>query len=86
MNLTDSLKGKERNWSWNSEMNEGLLNLKKVLNEMGKLQISNYNKEFLLRTGASNLGMDTVLLQKNKKEEWIPVQWASKKFISTGVW
>lgn len=42
-----------------------------------------YDKEFLLRTDASNVGMGAVLMQKNEEKEWVPVQWASKKFTST---
>lgn len=85
INLTDSLKGKNNNWKWTKEMNAEFDNLKKVLRELGKLKIADYDKEFLLRTDASDLGMGAVLLQKNSKEEWVPVQWASKKFTPTEV-
>ena len=51
------LKGSEKSWKWKEEMNYEFLNLKKILKEMGKLQIADYEKEFLLRTDASNLGM-----------------------------
>ncbi len=43
----------------------------------------NYEKEFLLRTDASNVGMGAVLMQKNERDQWVPVQWASKKFTET---
>lgn len=59
--------------------------MKKTLRELGKLQIVDYVKEWLLRTDASNIGMDGVLLQKNDKGEWVPVQLASKKFTPTEV-
>lgn len=39
--------------------------MKKTLSNMGKLQIVNYEKEFLLKTDASAMGMGAVLLQKN---------------------
>jgi hypothetical protein len=53
-------------------------------------KISRYLKNafepyFLLRKGASKIGMGAVLLKKNNKEVWVPVQWASKKFIPTEV-
>ena len=85
VNLTNSLKGKGENWAWSAEMENEFLEMKRVLREMGKLQIADYDKEFLLRTDASNLGMGAVLLQKNGKDEWVPVQWASKKFTPTEV-
>lgn len=66
-------------------MNEEFIKMKETLRNLGTLQIANYDKEFLLRTDASNLGMGAVLLQKNYKEEWVPVQWASKKFTPTEV-
>ena len=50
-------------------MNKEFVNMKKVLRKLGKLQIADYNKEFLLRTDASNRGMGSVLPQKNKDDE-----------------
>lgn len=85
VNLTDSLKGDNRKWKLSNEMNEEFANMKKVLKDLGTLQIADYEKEFLLRTDASKIGMGAVLLQKNIKEEWVPVQWASKKFTPTEV-
>lgn len=55
MRLTDSLRGK--NAKWTPELNEEFIELKNVLREMGKLKIADYDKEFLLRTDASNIGM-----------------------------
>jgi hypothetical protein len=57
--------------------------MKKTLSELGKLQIVDYEKEFLLRTDASNIGMGAVLLKKNNKDKWFPVQWASKNVFWT---
>jgi len=81
--MTDGLKVKEKKWSWFEEMNKEFLKVKNVLRELGRLQIPDYEKEFMLRTDASNKGMGAVLLQRNKNEEWVPVQWASKKFSPT---
>lgn len=79
----DSLKGRNTKWTWTNEMETEFGSLKNVLRNLGKLKIADYDKEFLLKTDASNIGMGEVLLQENSKGEWVPVQWASKKFTPT---
>ncbi|WUR03409.1 reverse transcriptase [Vairimorpha necatrix] len=69
MHMTDCLRGKNKSWNWTEELDIEFENMKK--------------KEFLSRTDASNIGMGAVLMQKNEKEERVPVQWASKKFTPT---
>lgn len=79
--LTDSLKSK--NILLTKEMNEEFMNLKEVVYKLCKLQIANYEKEFLLQTDASNIGLEVVLLQRKSKKKWVLLQWASKKVTST---
>ncbi|KAF9756190.1 Transposon Tf2-9 polyprotein, partial [Nosema granulosis] len=81
--LTDSLKGKSTSWKWTDEMDKEFTNLKDIVRNLKGLAIVNYEKEFLLRTDASNIGMGAVLMQKNERNQWVPVQWASKKFTPT---
>lgn len=66
-------------------MNNEFVQMKNVLRDSGSLQIPDYTKEFLLRNDASTIGMGAVLMQKNKINKWMPVQWASKKFTPTEV-
>ena len=76
--FTDSLQGKGKDWKWTEEMNLKFINLKKTLSELGKkLRIVDYEKEFLLRTDASNIGMGA------GQRKMVSVQWASKKFTPT---
>lgn len=81
--LTNALKGKGTNFKWTENMEKEFINLKEVLKNLKKLKIADYDKEFLLRTDASNVGMGAVLLQKDRQDEWVPIQWASKKFTPT---
>ncbi|KAF9758304.1 Retrovirus-related Pol polyprotein from transposon [Nosema granulosis] len=83
INLTDSLRGKGDRWNWTSEIDKEFGKLKDILRSLGKLRIVDYDKVFLLRTDASNVGMGAVLMQKNEENVWAPVQWASKKFTPT---
>lgn len=52
-------------------MNVEFENTKGGLKDLGTLQIADYDKEFLLRTDVSKIGMEAVLLQKNQKGEWV---------------
>lgn len=83
IHLTDCLKGKNKEWKWTEMMEQEFIKLKETVKSLGKLRIADYEKEFLLRTDASNVGMGAVLMQRNEKNEWVPVQWASKKFTPT---
>lgn len=53
--------------------------------KFGTLEIEDYNKEFLMRTNASNIGIRDVLLQKNVKGECMLVRCAFEKFAPTEV-
>lgn len=79
--LTEGLKAKK--WEWNEGMELEFDNLKQELRAMQKLALADFNKELVLRTDASNVGMGAVLTQQNGDGEWIPIQWASKKFTPT---
>ncbi|KAF9758262.1 Retrovirus-related Pol polyprotein from transposon [Nosema granulosis] len=83
--LTDSLRGKNNNWEWTAEMEQEFTELKKVIQNLGNLKVPDYERKFLLSTDASKSGMGAVLMQKNEKGEWVPVQWSSKKFTPTEV-
>lgn len=82
-NLTECLKGKRKELIWNEQLNQEFENIKQSLRNMKQLILPNYEKEFILKTDASNTGMGAVLLQRNGKGELAPVQWASKKFTAT---
>ena len=66
-------------------MNVEFENTKGGLKDLGTLQIADYDKEFLLRTDVSKIGMEAVLLQKNQKGEWVSFQQESKKFTPMNV-
>jgi len=79
--LAESVSRKE--WTWTEGMELEFQNLKLELRGMKKLLLPNYANTFLLRTDASSVGMGAVLMQQCSEEEWLPVQWASKKFTPT---
>ncbi|WUR04686.1 endonuclease [Vairimorpha necatrix] len=81
--LTNALKGNGNNFEWAEEMQKEFESLKECLRNLKSLKIADYSKEFLQRKDASNVGMGAVLLQRNGLNEWVPVQWASKKFTPT---
>ena len=57
--------------------------MKRQLGNMKILLLPRYNREFMLRTDASNTGLGAVLLQQDENKEWRPIQWASKKLTAT---
>ncbi|KAI5182257.1 hypothetical protein PAEPH01_2862 [Pancytospora epiphaga] len=57
--------------------------MKGVLRGLRELALLDYKKKFMLMTDACVIGISAVLLQQDKKGEWVPVQWASKKFTPT---
>jgi len=67
--LSDGLRGKGKSWKWSEEMQSKFENMKKELTGMKKLLLANYDKEFMLRTDASDTGLGAVLLQKDANEE-----------------
>lgn len=85
VNLTGALKGstKGRDIDWTEEMQKEFIELKRQISGMKSLLLPSYNKEFMLRTDASNTGLGAVLLQRDSEGRWRPVQWASKKLTPT---
>lgn len=80
INLKDSLKGKGKDWKWIESFKH-----EEDIKWIRKITDCRLWERILLRTDASNIGIGAVLLQKDNKEEWVPVQWASKKFTPAEV-
>jgi RNase H-like domain found in reverse transcriptase/Reverse transcriptase (RNA-dependent DNA polymerase) len=86
-NLTKELYGglsiTKRHWEWSMEMEKSFIKVKTALREARGLRLPDYNKEFTLKTDASNTGLGAVLLQKDEGGRLVPIQWASKKLTAT---
>ncbi|KAK8773737.1 hypothetical protein V5799_011731 [Amblyomma americanum] len=54
--LTKHLKKGER-WSWGHEQEDALRNLTKVLADTAEWQLPDLNREFVIQTGANDLGL-----------------------------
>lgn len=80
--MTDSLRMDNRSWKWTEEMDGEFDRLKKALEGTKSVILPNYDKEFVLKTDASNVGIGAVLLQE-VNGKYMPVQWASKKLTPT---
>lgn len=80
--MTNSLKLTNKTWRWSEEMQKEFEELKRHLGKMKAIILPNYNKTFILKTDASNVGLGAVLLQE-LDGEMLPVQWASKKLTPT---
>ncbi|GBN83218.1 Retrovirus-related Pol polyprotein from transposon 17.6 [Araneus ventricosus] len=80
--LTNVLKGKvkKERVNWTKECNQAFIELKNRLTEMPVLYASDYNREFIVQTDASDLGIGIVLSQRDDKNEKHPVLYLSKKF------
>ncbi|KAI5183306.1 hypothetical protein PAEPH01_2935 [Pancytospora epiphaga] len=81
--MTEALKRKNKQFVWTDEMNKEFKRMKIVLRDLKGLTLPDYNRKFMLRTDACGTKMGAVLLQQDEKDEWAPVQWASKKFTTT---
>jgi hypothetical protein len=75
--------GKYAKFEWSNEMERSFIKLKEELAGEAKLYLPNYKKEFILETDASDTGLGACLLQKNDKEQMVPIRWASKKLTKT---
>ena len=77
--LTDlTKKGQPNKVVWDEAQERAYQSLKKVLTSKPILQLPSMNKQFILRTDASDCGIGAVLLQENDGEVF-PVSYASKK-------
>lgn len=62
--LTKLLK-KGQSWSWGPEQEHALRRLVSVLADTAELQLPDLNREFVIQTDASDLGLGAVLLQEH---------------------
>lgn len=83
--MYSSLKIKNSNdWRWSTKMETEFNEIKEEIKNLSGLGNINYNKEIILRTDASNIGLGAVLLQKNEVTgELRPIEWGSKKLTPT---
>ncbi|GBM47557.1 Retrovirus-related Pol polyprotein from transposon 17.6 [Araneus ventricosus] len=79
--LTQSLKEKikKEGVNWTEDCNRAFTELKNRLTEIPVLHAPDYNREFIVQTDASDLGIGVVMSQRNDKGEEHPVLFLSKK-------
>ncbi|GBL75380.1 Retrovirus-related Pol polyprotein from transposon 297 [Araneus ventricosus] len=80
--LTQALKGKikKEGVNWTQDYNRAFTELQNRLTEIPVLHAPDYNREFILQTDTSDLGIGVVLSQRNVKGEEHLVLFLSKKF------
>ena len=66
---------------WDEDKLKKFSLIKDSLSKKPVLQLPDYNKTFYLRTGASNIGIGSVLLHE-AKGKLMPVAYASRKLLS----
>ena len=81
-NLTDGLR-LDIPWQWTQAMEDEFNGMMGELRSMKALMLPDYNKEFMLRTDASDRGLGAALLQKDEEGRWRIIQWASRKLTDT---
>jgi len=74
---------KKKRFKWTPGMGIAFEKIKKELREAKNLRLANYNKKFILKTDASNVGIGAVLMQEDEEGKQRPIQWASKKLTET---
>lgn len=78
--LTNSLRVKDpKCWVWTKYMEDEFTMIKDEIKKIESVTIADYEKDFILRTDASNLGVGAVLMQKDNKNEYKVIEYASKK-------
>ncbi|GBM62092.1 Retrovirus-related Pol polyprotein from transposon 297, partial [Araneus ventricosus] len=80
--LTDTLKGKAKRGDidWTEACEEAFQELKGKLIDKPVLYSPNFNREFIVQTDSSDMGMGVVLSQLNEDKEEHPILYLSKKF------
>ncbi|GFX61983.1 retrovirus-related Pol polyprotein from transposon 17.6 [Trichonephila clavipes] len=73
-------KSKEGEITWTTECENAFRELKGKLIDKPVLYASNFEREFIVQTDASNAGMGAVLTQLNEQGEEHPILYLSKKF------
>ena len=71
-------KGRPESVNWSKEEDIAFRRLKEELCNSPILRLPDWDKQFVLRTDASNFGLGAVLLQRHA-DELFPVAYASKK-------
>ncbi|KAM0685113.1 hypothetical protein COBT_003678 [Conglomerata obtusa] len=59
---------------------DAFMDLKYAIRKIKNFKLPEYNKQFVLKTDASNTGLGAVLLQKDEKNRLVPIQWSSKNY------
>ncbi|GFX10581.1 retrovirus-related Pol polyprotein from transposon 297 [Trichonephila clavipes] len=80
--LTDALKGRAKKGeiTWTIECENAFRELKGKLIDKPVLYAPNFEREFIVQTDASNVGMRAVLTQLTEQGEEHPILYLSKKF------
>lgn len=71
--------GKYAKFIWTDQMEESFNTLKVELSKTTSLYLPDYKKKFILETDASDTGLGACLMQKDNKNNLVPIRWASRK-------
>ncbi|GFX80911.1 retrovirus-related Pol polyprotein from transposon 17.6 [Trichonephila clavipes] len=79
--LTDALKGRAKKGEikWTTDSEDAFRELKRKLTDKPVLYVPIFEREFIVQTDASNVGMGAVLTQLNEQGEEHPTLYLSKK-------
>ena len=80
--LTDGLKN-DRRWEWTEEKDSEFEGMKGELRDIKALLLPDFDREFMLKTDACDVGLGAELLQKDVEGDWRPVAHDSKKLTRT---
>ena len=80
--LRDLLSSKNQ-WTWTEHHQQAFEALKKELSSKPVLALYNPNAETLVAADASSFGLGAVLTQKQDKDEWLPIAYASRALTPT---
>ncbi|XP_052253199.1 uncharacterized protein LOC127859731 [Dreissena polymorpha] len=71
-------KGKPNKVEWDESMEKAFTTMIAILSKSPVLRLPDFNKDFILRTDASNTGIGAILLQEHEGSKF-PVMYASRK-------